>query len=209
MSTPLPSSGSGHFTASSWWLLALCPSLAASDTVVDAVGLSAVALIVATLSSVLVVAIHRWLIESIRIPVAAVTLAGLVSLCELLMSAWFPLLQRSLAVYLPLLATNVALITAVSSWDAQRWTRTVIQGVRTGLLIAAALLSLGVARELVGRGSLFHDARQILGNAAGGLEFDAFPVDMGFLLAMLPPGAFIALGLLIAARNWVAAKIES
>jgi electron transport complex protein RnfE len=70
------------------------------------------------------------------------------------------------------------------------------------LILALVLLILGLVREFVGRGSLFHDAR-MLGDWAGFLDVQVFRADMGFLLAMLPPGAFIAFGLLLAARNWM------
>ena len=69
--------------------------------------------------------------------------------------------------------------------------------------IAVTLLPLGIARELVGRGSLLNDAGTLLGAWAGWAETSVFRVDMGFLLAMLPPGAFISFGLLLAARNWI------
>ena len=72
--------------------------------------------------------------------------------------------------------------------------------------IALTLLALGLARELVGRGSLLNGAGALLGSWAQRLELKVFSVDMGFLLAMLPPGAFISLGLLIAARNWLARR---
>jgi electron transport complex protein RnfE len=78
----------------------------------------------------------------------------------------------------------------------------VTESLRIAIGIAITLLPLGIARELVGRGSLLHDAHTLLGAWAGSAEVSVFRVDMGFLLAMLPPGAFIAFGVLLAARNW-------
>jgi electron transport complex protein RnfE len=82
--------------------------------------------------------------------------------------------------------------------------RALNRSVRISIGIALTLLALGLARELVGRGSLLNGAGALLGTWAQQFEVKVFSVDMGFLLAMLPPGAFISLGLLIAARNWLA-----
>ena len=79
---------------------------------------------------------------------------------------------------------------------------------RTAGGMALTLLLLGAARELVGRGSLLHDAH-LLGTWASGLGIQFFRIDMGFLLAMLPPGAFLALGLLLALRNWLGQRRAS
>jgi electron transport complex protein RnfE len=103
------------------------------------------------------------------------------------------------------LAVNVIVADHVSTAQADRAValrRAVIIGIGIGL----TLLVLGVARELVGRGSLLHGAGSMLATWASHLEIRVFRVDMGFLLAMLPPGAFISLGLLIALRNWLTAR---
>ena len=78
-----------------------------------------------------------------------------------------------------------------------------MHAMRLSLAIAAMLLVLGVARELVGRGSVLHDAGLMFGVWARAFETKVFSVDMGFLLGMLPPGAFISLGLLLALLNWL------
>lgn len=185
-------------------LLALCPLLAVSDTVVKALGFSVLVLVIFPLATLLLGAIRRWLDDAIVLPACLLVTAGLVTAAELFMRAWFPDLGTSFGVFLPLLAVNIVVIDHLQTPAADRGTA-LIRSVRMALGIALTLIALGLARELVGRGSLLSGAGA-LGNWAAPLEIKVFSVDMGFLLAMLPPGAFISLGLLIAARNWIAAR---
>ncbi len=186
-------------------LLALCPLLAVSDTVVKALGFSAVVIVIFPLATLLLAAIRRWLDDAIVFPASLLVTAGLVTAAELFMRAWFHDLGVSFGVFLPLLAVNIVLVDHIQTPAPDRRVA-LIRSVRIALGIALTLLALGFARELVGRGSLLNGAGPLLGNWADKLELKVFSVDMGFLLAMLPPGAFISLGLLIAARNWIAAR---
>ncbi|WP_116808648.1 Rnf-Nqr domain containing protein [Steroidobacter cummioxidans] len=186
-------------------LLALCPLLAVSDTVVKGLGFGALVLVIFPLATLLLGAIRRWLDDSIVLPGSLLVTAGLVTAAELFMRAWFHDLGASFGVFLPLLAVNIVVIDHLQTPDAARGTA-LIRSVRIALGIALTLIALGVARELVGRGSLLSGADALLGTWADRLELKVFSVDMGFLLALLPPGAFISLGLLIAARNWIASR---
>lgn len=186
-------------------LLALCPLLAVSDTVVKALGFSALVLMIFPLATLLLSATRRWLNDAIVLPASLLLTAGLVAAAELFMRAWFPDLGASFGVFLPLLAVNIVVIDHLQTPAPGRGTA-LIRSLRMALGIALTLLVLGFARELVGRGSLLSGAGALLGNWADRLEIKVFSVDMGFLLAMLPPGAFISLGLLIAARNWLAGR---
>ena len=186
-------------------LLALCPLLAVSDTVVKAIGFGVVVLLLLPLSTVLFGVIRRWLDVTVSLAVSLLIAAGLVAASELLLQAWFHDLGASFTVFLPLLAVNVIMIDHALDPPTDV-TRALNRSVRISIGIALTLLALGLARELVGRGSLLNGAGAMLGNWAQGFEIKVFSVDMGFLLAMLPPGAFISLGLLIAARNWLARR---
>lgn len=186
-------------------LLALCPLLAISDTVVKAIGFSVVVLILLPLATVLFGAIRRWLDATISLAASMLIAAGLVSATELLLRGWFHDLGTSFTVFLPLLAVNVIMIDHALDAPAGLG-RALNRSVRISIGIALTLLALGLARELVGRGSLLNGAGALLGTWAQRFEIKVFSVDMGFLLAMLPPGAFISLGLLIAARNWLARR---
>jgi Na+-translocating ferredoxin:NAD+ oxidoreductase subunit E len=183
-------------------LIAVCPLLAMSDTVVDALGIGVTVLIVLPLASALLASLRSRLTDETALPASMLTLAALVACVELLLSAWFSELRTSLTLFVPLIVSNLIVVQHLLTRDAS------VSGALGGSLriavgIATTLLLLGIARELVGRGSLLHDAGTLLGGWAGWTETTLFRVDMGFLLAMLPPGAFIAFGLLLAARNWV------
>lgn len=186
-------------------LLALCPLLAVSDTVVKALGCSAIVLVLLPLATLSLNLIRRRLDDSIVLAASMLVTAGLVTAAELIMRAWLHDLGVSFGVFLPLLAVNVVVIDHIQTPTQDRVTA-LIRGARMAAGIALTLLALGFARELVGRGSLFNGAGALLGDWAERLELKVFSVDMGFLLAMLPPGAFISLGLLLAARNWLAQR---
>lgn len=178
-------------------LVALCPLVALSDTVVEAVAASIALLAMSALTSCIVAITSKWISSELRLATSFVMLALLAAICELVASAWFPRLRASLDLFLPLVACNYALLRALDSHGAA----TVANSMRVGTITAVAMLILGVARELVGHGSLMHDAGASWGSWFKALEWTVFDLDMGFLLAMLPPGAFIAAGLLLALRN--------
>jgi electron transport complex protein RnfE len=206
MSTaPVAASGRHQAFNSTLQLLALCPLLAVSDTVVKALGFSVIVLILLPLTTLIVGVVGRWLDDTIILPASLLVTAGLVTAAELLMRAWFHDLGASFGVFLPLLAVNIVVIDHIQTPTQDR-VASLIRSLRIALGIALTLLALGFARELVGRGSLLNGAGTLWGSWAEQLEINVFSVDMGFLLAMLPPGAFISLGLLIAARNWLARR---
>lgn len=190
-----------HFTGSAL-LLALCPLLAVSDTVVNALGLAAAILIIVPLATVALTSMRGLLSEESRLAASMLLVAGIAACSELLMRAYFHDLRESLGIYLPLVASNLVIIEHLQTEHAGGGAA-LRHSFKVATVIAVILLVLGIARELVGRGSLLHGAGSLLGDWAGQLETKVFPVDLGFLLAMLPPGAFISLGLLIAARNWL------
>jgi electron transport complex protein RnfE len=199
---------SPHRPSSTWLLIALCPALATGDLATNAVALGVSAVI-----ACFVGATAGWLTRPLPSPLHHVlmvlVLAAVVGALGLWMGAAAHELRSSLGVFLPLLSVNVAIVALA---DRSRHV-TLICAWRTALVhgafIAGLLIVLGLARELVGRGSLFHAAADALGPRAGGLDLQLFPADMGFLLAMLPPGAFIAFGLLLAARHWIGHRHES
>ena len=138
-------------------LLALCPLLAVSDTVVKALGFGALVLVIFPLATLLLAAVRRWLDESIVLPCSLLVTAGLVTAAELFMRAWFHDLGASFGVFLPLLAVNVVVIDQLQTSSADRGTA-LIRSVRIAVGIALTLIALGLARELVGRGSLLSNA---------------------------------------------------
>lgn len=186
-------------------LLAACPLLAVTDTFLQAVGMSAIVLIALPVSTVMMTAVRRWLTAETRFIASMLVVACVAAAAQLLLSAWLPALHDSLGVFLPLIATN--LIILEHPWAPREPAGAAVRhSVRTGAAIALILLPLGLARELVGHGSVLHDAARVLGAWAQPVHLRLFRVDMGFLLAMLPPGAFLAAGFLLAARSWLARR---
>jgi electron transport complex protein RnfE len=183
-------------------LIAVCPLLAMSDTLVDAVGIGVVVLIVVPLATALLLFLRSRLSDETALAASMLALAALVAGVELLLSAWFSELRTSLTLFVPLIVSNLIVVQYLSARHAS-FGAAFIGSLRIATGIAVTLLPLGIARELVGRGSLLNDAGNLLGAWAGWAETSVFRVDMGFLLAMLPPGAFISFGLLLAARNWI------
>jgi electron transport complex protein RnfE len=181
-------------------LLALCPAIAVSDTAVNAMGLGLAVVIVGVVSNLIYFAMARWLQEEVRLPVMMLVMGATVAAAELLMEAWLHEVGASLQVFLPLLAANFIIL--LRAQTAAPLASSIVASLKLAGGIALVLLALGVVRELVGRGSLLYGATHLFGDAAQGLEMRVFSLDMGFLLAMLPPGAFISLGVLIATRNW-------
>lgn len=184
-------------------IAATCPLVAASDTTVNAVSLGLATILIATLAAAILGAVSKWLDEEIRLTASLLITASLVAIVELAMRAWFHVARESLAIFLPLVVTNLALVHYLMDQHAGA-TANLKRILKLVLTIAFVLVILGVAREIVGRGSLLHDAQALIGSLAG--EITLFRVDMGFLLAMLPPGAFLALGLLLALRNWIVSR---
>jgi electron transport complex protein RnfE len=179
----------------------MCPLLAVSDTLVNSIGAGAFVLIAAPAAALLFLAVRRLLSAETQLPAAFLLFASVTSCLDVLMRAFLYDLHGALGVFAPLAAANCALVGACAAVDEPVRKR-LADVVEASVAIAAILLVLGVARELVGRGSLLHDAGLMFGVWARPFETKVFSVDMGFLLGMLPPGAFIALGLLLAFYNW-------
>jgi electron transport complex protein RnfE len=196
MSTP-----SSRKFGSTVQLIAVCPLLAMSDTVANALGIGVIVLIVVPLATALLAVMRSRLENETALAASILTIAALVACVELLSSAWFSELRTSLTLFVPLIVSNLIVVQHVYARH-ESFAAAVTESLRIAIGIAITLLPLGIARELVGRGSFLHDAHSLLGAWAGWSELSVFRVDMGFLLAMLPPGAFIAFGLLLAARNW-------
>jgi electron transport complex protein RnfE len=173
-------------------LLAVCPLLAMSDTVANALGIGASVLIVVPLATVVLVLLRSQLTNETALAASMLTVAALVACVELLMSAYLSDMRNALNLFLPLVVSNLIVVHHLQARHNSAG-NALIGSVLIAIGIAITLLPLGIARELVGRGSLLH----------GWSEIAVFRVDMGFMLAMLPPGAFISFGLLLAARNWL------
>ncbi len=180
-------------------LLGLCPVLAVTSTFVNGLGLGIATLAVLVASNGLVSASRRWISAEIRIPVYVLIIASLVTCIELLFKAWFPYLDRSLGIFIPLIVTNCAIVARAEVFASRNPVgASMLDGLVMGLGFALLLMAIGSFRELIGQGSLFAGMDMLLGGETiRGLVL----ADGGWLLAVLPPGAFFSLALAIAAKN--------
>ena len=189
-------------------LLGLCPLLAVSGSVVNGLGLGLATTLTLVFSSLAVSLARGILRPEIRIPAYVLIIAAVVTAIQLLMQAWLYELYQVLGIFIPLIVTNCAIIGRAEAFASRNSPLpSVIDGLATGLGFCMTLVLLGALRELVGRGTLFSQAGLMFGSWAQHLQLTVLPHHPGFLLAILPPGAFIGLGLLIAGRNWLNSRL--
>lgn len=183
-------------------LLGLCPLLAVTGTVVNALGMGIATLLVLVGSNVTVSIIRDWVRQEIRIPVFVIVIAAYVTIVELVMQAVLFDLYQILGLFIALITTNCAIIGRAEAFAARNTVpKAFLDGLMQGLGFTIALLALGAMREVLGFGTLFANADFLFGSAFAGTQITLFENYDGFLLAVLPPGAFIGLGLLIAGKN--------
>ena len=180
-------------------LLGICPLLAVTTTLVNGLGLGIATLFVLTFSNMMVSATRHFIRPEIRIPMYVLIIASLVTCIELLFYAWIPGLGRTLGIFLPLIVTNCAIVARAEVYASKNPVgASIIDGFAMGAGFALLLCALGAFRELIGYGTLFSGFDMLFGGEPSpGIVL----VDGGFLLAILPPGAFIGLALAIAAKN--------
>jgi electron transport complex protein RnfE len=192
-------------------LLGLCPLLAVTNTVVNGLALGLATMLTLMVSNLSVSVMRGLLRPEIRIPAFVLIIASVVTVIELLMNAFFHDLFRVLGIFIPLIVTNCAIIGRAEAFASRNAPlASLLDGFATGLGFCITLVLLGSLREVTGRGTLFTGADMLMGDWGQYLTLTIIPDHPGFLLAILPPGAFFGLALLIAARNaWEARKTES
>ena len=189
-------------------LLGLCPLLAVTSTVVNALGLGLATLLVMVGSNVSVSLIRHHVPASVRLPAFVMIIAAFVTCAELLMQAYTFQLYQILGIFIPLIVTNCAILARVDAFAAKNpLLPAATDGLMMGLGFAAVLIALGALRELFGQGTLFADMDLLLGPEAADWQLTVF-ADYSFLFLVLPPGAFFVVGLLIAAKNAIDDRIE-
>lgn len=190
-------------------LLGLCPLLAISNTLVNALSLGLATMLVMAASSGAVSAVRNFVPHEIRIPVFVLIIAALVTVIDLAMNAFVHPLYLVLGIFIPLITTNCIVLARADAFASKnRPLHSVVDAVAMGLGLTLVLVVLGAIREFAGQGTLFSGIELVFGESAKHLVLHVLPDYQGFLLAILPPGAFLALGLLIAAHNWRKARAE-
>lgn len=183
-------------------VLGLCPTLAVSSTFTNALGLGLATMVVLISSNLAISLVRNWVPKDIRIPVYVMIIAALVTSVQLLMNAYTYGLYQALGIFIALIVTNCVIIGRAEAYASKNPPLlAAIDGFMMGLGFTLVLLVLGGLREIIGMEQL--DA-QGLGpvpqQQIGAVEQGAH-ADASLLLAILPPGGFIGLGLLIAGKN--------
>lgn len=180
-------------------LLGLCPLLAVSNNAVNALGLGLATVLALTLTNTAVAGIRKLTRRDVRIPAFVMVIAAVVTSIELAIRAWLPELHAVLGLFIPLIVTNCALMGRAEAFASRNSPgRAALDGFAIGLGFLWVLLLIGAVREMIGEGSLFAGAGPLLGLPSLELAAEGYP---GFLLAVLPIGAFLVLAGLIAMRQ--------
>ncbi len=190
-------------------ILGLCPLLAVTATVVNGLALGVATAVVITCSNVTVSLIRNVVRPEVRIPVFVMVIASFVTAIGLAMNAYYHELYKILGIFIPLIVTNCNIIARAEAFASRNTVgRSFADGLAMGAGFTAVLVTLGAMRELIGQGTLFTQAHLLFGESAQWMTVTVFPHYGGYLLAILPPGAFIGLGFLIALKNVIDARLK-
>jgi electron transport complex protein RnfE len=185
-------------------LLGLCPLLAVTNTAINGLGLGIATTVVLVLSNITVSLIRNVVRQEVRLPIFVMVIASFVTAVELSMNAWFHELYKVLGIFIPLIVTNCAIIGRAEAFASKNNVfSSMVDGLAMGVGFTLALFVLGSMREIVGMGTLFSQAHLMFGEGAKGLTMSLGDGFQGALLAILPPGAFLGLGLLIVVKNLI------
>lgn len=191
-------------------LLGLCPLLAVTMTFINGLGLGLATMLVLVGSNCTVSLVRNFVPNEIRIPIFVMVIASFVTIIQLLMNAYTFKLYEALGIFIPLIVTNCAIIGRAEAYASKNPVQhAAFDGIMMGLGFTLVLVILGGFRELLGNGTLFSGANLLLGDWASVLTIQVFEVDSPFLLAILPPGAFLGMGLLIALKNALNDRMEA
>lgn len=169
-------------------LLGMCPTLATTTSALNGLSMGLATMFVLICSNLVISLIKKIVLDMVRIPVFIVVIAAFVSVLQMLMEAYLPSVNKSLGLYIPLIVVNCIILGRAEAFAAKNGPlASVFDGVGIGMGFTLALTLLGCVRELVGAGALF--------------GYNLLPESMNVLLFILPPGAFITLGYLIAIVN--------
>ncbi|WP_018412945.1 electron transport complex subunit E [Methyloversatilis thermotolerans] len=206
-----------HITRDGLWdnnvvlgqMLGLCPTMAVTSSATNGLGMGLATTAVLVLSNVLISALRAWVVDAVRIPVFIVLIAGLVTLVDISMNAWFHDLYKVLGIFIALIVVNCAVLGRAEAFASRHpVSLAALDGLVTGVGFTVALVAMGAVREITGAGTLFANAHLLLGQHFAFLETKVLPADTGALYMILPPGGFLVLGLLIAGRRWLQKQID-
>lgn len=190
-------------------LLGLCPLLAVTGSVVNAIGLGLATTVVLVGSNLTVSLFRHQVPEAVRLPIFVMIIAAFVTAIELLMQALTYELYLILGIFIPLIVTNCAIMGRADAFASRNPVpAAVTDGLMMGVGFTLVLVLLGAMREALGAGTLFSNMHLLFGDMARDWQITLVEDYRGFLFAALPPGAFVGMGLLIALKNLIDAKLK-
>ncbi len=183
-------------------LLGMCPLLAVTTSAANAIGLGIATIVVLFMSSIVIALLRKLIVPEVRIPIYVVIIASLVTVVRFEVEAYFPQLYQQLGIYLALIATNCIIMGRAEAFAGRNNViRSAVDAVACGLGFTLVLFVLGSIREILGNGTFFVGASDLLGSWAAGMEMQLYSSDYTMLIAILPPGGFFVLAFLIASKN--------
>lgn len=190
-------------------VLGLCPLLAVSGSVVNALALGIATTAVLTSSNLAVSLIRNYTTNAVRLPAFVMIIASFTTCAEFLMNAFTYELYLILGIFIPLIVTNCTVLGRADAFASKHGVLpSALDGFMMGAGFTAVLVVLGSLRELIGTGHLFANMHLLFGELARGWTVTVFSDYKGFLLAILPPGAFIFMGFIMAVKNIINKKLE-
>ena len=185
-------------------ILGMCPTMARTTSATNGLGMGLATAVVMAASSLLVATFRGWITQEVRIPVYILIVAAMVTLVDRVMNAWMHELYKVLGLFIPLIVSNCLPLARLEAFAAREPVLpSLVDGLFMGIGFTFALTLIGAVREIVGSGTLFADASLLLGPAFKFMELRILPADTGILMAVLPPGGFLATGLLLAGKRWL------
>lgn len=176
-------------------MIGLCPVLAVSNNAINALGMSVAVAFVLICSNFVVALIRKITPDEVRIPIFIIVISTFVTICDYVMQAYYPALYSSLGVFVPLIVVNCIILGRAEAFAYRNPViNSVLDGIGMSLGFALALVGIGVVRELLGVGTVF--------------GFQLFDQAIAATIMILPPGAFITIGCLMAMLNKLENKVQ-
>ncbi|OGT08280.1 MAG: electron transport complex subunit RsxE [Gallionellales bacterium RIFCSPHIGHO2_02_FULL_57_16] len=185
-------------------MLGLCPTMAMTNSATNGLGMGLATAAVMTASTLLVSLFRNYFSQEVRIPVFVLIIATMVTIVDMCMNAWLHELYKVLGLFIPLIVVNCLPFARFEIFSTKNSALpSMADGFFMGVGFTLALTTIGAVREITGSGTLFADASLLLGPAFKFLEMRVLPADTGILMMILPPGAFLATGLLLVVKRMI------
>ncbi|EWC39155.1 RnfABCDGE type electron transport complex subunit E [Pseudomonas stutzeri] len=209
VTAPRPKGLFSYFSSALWdynvalvQMLALCPALAVTTTATNGLGMGLATTLVLMITNAIISALRQSISPAVRNPLMIGIIAGVVTLIDMAMNAWMHELYKVLGLFIALIVTNCAVLGRAESFSSRNPVLpSILDGAGMGIGFTWVLVLIGGIREILGSGTLFAQASLLLGEHFRWLEITVLPGFQGILLAILPPGAFIVLGFVLAFKR--------